>query len=627
MTKKNLPVIFILLFAGIMYFLNRGYCPIGSFHDDAYYVLSARYLAGVSSIEVGSFTRPIGYTLLLTPVAKLFPHSKVLPFKIFTIILYLCALFFVFKVFEDRFRKKWEAYLFVGLCAFNPIIFQYSPAIMNEAGFIFFTYLSIYLLRRYLDAEYDLKVLVLLAFSLAWLGLVRVEGIFLGGLVFLYFLHAKRRKNALFFFLFFALFLLPLMLKGGGRGYNYKVSLVNYIYSFTEGNVFDLVKTNIIEYLNYLPDSLVFPFYRPGDVHGIQVLFGIVIAVFIIAGFLRPIFTPSLDRIIRIYISVYAVIHLLLAAHRYRYFVAFIPFMLFFLIRGIDLFFSRARCYIQCIIMVMYLVAAYAATVHKKPPPPYQETISYIKENIPKDAKVAVNLNYTYSFYTDRNCIGASHAYETEDEHFAYYADADVDYIVLFYIHSPGTKYSFAQFNVAANKRRRRILINKDRYDVVWINYKEKSAILKPNEEFKKSFVKAMDVAEKAQKKLKTGDLEAAERLYLKAIKINGKIPVIINNLSFIYFSQGRLEKAKEILFEGIKNCPQSPMLYNLLGEVFFQEGNLPEAEKYFKKALANAEWFYDSKAEDVARKGLTKVTKQGKIIIARTEHKGGERK
>ena len=621
--KNSFAALFIIIVAAALYIANIKNCPVSSFHDDSYYVLTARQIAGVydpTKIPHLFFSRPLGYTLLLAPVVRLFP-GKIIPVKIFTISLYLLALFFVYKVFEDRLEKQ-ELFLFLFLCATNPVMLHYSVAVMNESAFILFNFLSVWLLKVYFaGGKGKSKNLLFTILALTALGITRVEGLFLFGFVFLWFLYSGKRKTALFFFLFYSLLMLPLELKGGGRGYDYNSSWDIFLYTFKEGHLREVISRNFIEYLRLAADKVVLPisafFEWP---FALKILAGSIIALFALRGFVRPILASGLDAVLRCYILSYVVIHLLLPAYRDRYFVGFAPFLIFFFLRGVEKIGYKVKYAVFPVLTLLYLANAFQEISHSRSAKLPEESFTYIKEKIPEGAHLASNLAFNLIFLTGRACIDASSKINC-DENYAYYLRSDIEYVVMFHIYRPGTAYSFAQGNVASEKRSRQYLLNGERFEPIYVNEKEKVVIFKLRDEFKKTFKAAMKIAHPAAEKFKKGDFDTAEKLYKEALKINGSIPVIINNLALVYTIQGKSDEAEKTLLEGIRRCPDSPMLYNMAGEVFIGKGMLEEAKKYFEVAGEKARKMFDNHSEKIAAQRIVLMNENSSRFAGETKN------
>jgi len=82
----------------------------------------------------------------------------------------------------------------------------------------------------------------------------------------------------------------------------------------------------------------------------------------------------------------------------------------------------------------------------------------------------------------------------------------------------------------------------------------------------------------------KLGRFEEAENEYLKAMRINDKIPEIYLNMANLRIKQQRFGDAVEILGQAVALDPRNPEVYNLLGMAYFNMGDYAASARACQK-------------------------------------------
>lgn len=81
-------------------------------------------------------------------------------------------------------------------------------------------------------------------------------------------------------------------------------------------------------------------------------------------------------------------------------------------------------------------------------------------------------------------------------------------------------------------------------------------------------------------------NLEEAEAMILKALKIKPGDGYITDSLGWVYFQKGDLPKARLHIEKALKILPDEPVIVEHMGDIFLKLGKGRQAEKYFRKAL-----------------------------------------
>lgn len=132
--------------------------PVGSFWDDAHYIILAESLADGTGYRLTNLPGapveeafPPGYPLLLAPLVTLFPENFV-PLKLLSLIFWLASLPLVYQLFNRRFTPPIALGLWAAV-ALNPHLVGMATTVMSEAPYLFLTLLSLVLFDRWQAEE------------------------------------------------------------------------------------------------------------------------------------------------------------------------------------------------------------------------------------------------------------------------------------------------------------------------------------------------------------------------------------------------------------------------------------------------------------------------------------------
>lgn len=138
----------ILLSSLILCLLRFNTIPVGSFFDDAHYLVLAESLANGQGYHLVNYPHapaerafPPGWPVLLTPIVSLFPGNLFVP-KLVSLFFTLGTFPLVYTLFAPRLARPHQMGLLI-LVALNPHLVGMSGTVMSEAAFLFFSLLSL----------------------------------------------------------------------------------------------------------------------------------------------------------------------------------------------------------------------------------------------------------------------------------------------------------------------------------------------------------------------------------------------------------------------------------------------------------------------------------------------------
>jgi hypothetical protein len=192
---------------------------VGSFDDDASYVMTARALAHLhgltSTLPVGLpliSTYPIGYPTLLAPLAAIGGHAT-LPMRVLSAVLFLMVFPLTWAYLRGRGFGRRFTYVVLALLALNPVLATYGSMVMAEVPFVVAFLLTLLALERWADQSRTWTVaggcVIVLLPALVW---IKEAGIGIAAGAMLYLLWRKAFRKALAAAVGFVALLLPLLI-------------------------------------------------------------------------------------------------------------------------------------------------------------------------------------------------------------------------------------------------------------------------------------------------------------------------------------------------------------------------------------------------------------------------------
>ena len=97
-------------------------------------------------------------------------------------------------------------------------------------------------------------------------------------------------------------------------------------------------------------------------------------------------------------------------------------------------------------------------------------------------------------------------------------------------------------------------------------------------------------------------NLDEAETMIQKALKIKPGDPYILDSLGWVYFQRGQLDKAYLYIYKAFQTSPKEVAINEHLGDIFLKRGKKNEALKYFRRALEFSKAKEDQNPEEIKR-------------------------
>ncbi len=201
-TTRNTYTAALVILSAVWSMVRFNDIPVGSFFDDAHYLVLAESLATGRGYHLINYPQspletafPPGWPLLLVPVTAVFGTSLFWP-RLLTFAFWLGSILLTGRLLAHRLPPP-LAPLFLALVALNPHLIGMAGTAMSEAGFLFFTLLTLTQLQTWADQPEKRTLWRLLAIGLAaFLALlVRTIGIALVAAVVISLLRTLRRQQ------------------------------------------------------------------------------------------------------------------------------------------------------------------------------------------------------------------------------------------------------------------------------------------------------------------------------------------------------------------------------------------------------------------------------------------------
>jgi hypothetical protein len=192
---------------------------IGSFDDDASYIMTARALAHLhgltSTLPVGLplvSTYPSGYPALLAPLAAIDGHAT-LPMRVLSVVFFLLVFPLTWTYLRGRGFGRVFTYAVLALVALNPVLATYGSMVMAEVPFVAAFLMTLLALERWAGQRSTWTVaggsVIVLLPALVWL---KEAGIGIAAGALLYLLWRREFRKALAALAGFIVLVLPLLI-------------------------------------------------------------------------------------------------------------------------------------------------------------------------------------------------------------------------------------------------------------------------------------------------------------------------------------------------------------------------------------------------------------------------------
>jgi len=590
--KTKYLIIFILAGLTALYLLSVNFHFIGYFNDDAWYINAARYLAGEQNLYRELTTRPIGYPALMVPVVKLFP-GQTYPLKLYSVMFFLLSIALIYYLLKDRLKKA-ELISVILLTGFSPLAVIFSGDIIAEIPFLFLTVLFLLVYRGLedkLEAD-NISGVALLSFLLAVIFYVKTQGAILYISFLITLLYKGKRRCVLYSLFFYLLLILPLFI------FLKKASLDKYIierFFSTPSGFSALLKSfalNAVFYVkSFMVEVLFFePLVKIRDHLALSPVF--IPSLFVAILLFYFIFTDSKIKldILKIYLPLYMLIHIIWVNVSIRYMIPVFPFFIMYFFVNLEKYGKYVYRTALAIALAGYLSAdtkAVIKSVYKLNDPCLSapQTYNWIRNTV-KDKYIMCNFSSKTFFKTGKVSIN----YDIFSPGILYckLLKSDIRYVCLL---SSGQlqRSALEQAPEIYHKRINSVMKPGVFFEKVYANPVEDTVVWKVRDELNPGFLSAYGKYVIAMKKFTEGNIEGSIRELEAALNIFPWFPAAARELASMYMIKSRFQKAINTAASVLEKFPYEPYLNALMGRAQYESGNMEKAAVYWKRAYKSA--------------------------------------
>lgn len=601
-TRYRTLIFYIITAAALfIYIFSADYNSLGQYNDDAWYINAARYLAGVQSIQKDLQGRPLGYPLLLAPVARMFPES-ISVFRITSIIFMIMIPILVYYLLGDMFKPN-EILVFIALLCHNHFSVILSGDVLSDVPYLLFTFAAIILLKYYLCDENNMLKLFLMCIVLAILFYIRPQGILLYISLLSYFIISKRYRTVLYMTFFVLLAIIPAVLPGAVAGSSIDKYIAELGMTYGSSSFFHSMFGNALYYLKWgiyigllgivhfdwnafmYPDFVIIPV-------------SIFVLVLIIAGFLKKE-DKEFMKPIKIYLLLYIMLHFMWVNVSLRYMFPVFPLLLYYMIKGSIRLNRKLYCIITIIMIISYsysnsVIVGQSRGLIERKTRKHIQTYKWIDGNVPENAVLCSNFAERLFLKTSRKSIILD--FNSRDDFYHKILSNEVTYVVMYTSRfiQKSQKYSIAKVR---HLKMRYFLNDETRFKKVYVNPDEETVIWKINS--RKDFKKAWIHYRQGMILFNKQKIDMAIAEMYKALEVYKDMPIVSGNLAALHIIKKEYGKALEILDASIIRYQGDPGIYALRGKVNSFLGKDKEAGENWKKALKISEYLQDTKLKN----------------------------
>jgi hypothetical protein len=455
------PACYLVLIMGlalILYLVNFNSFQIGTYVDDAHYIVLARALAAGKGFKLVNYPTPkpdimssAGWPLLMTPVTSIW-HSSLVALKLYTLVWTLLSVYLVYLNFRIDLPTG-VILIVVALYALNPDIVGSASMVMSEPAYLVFSLLGLHLFAKFREGDFSKWYQIpLLGFVLSWTYMIRTVGAVLMLAVLFEFLSHKRWKQATFFCFFFLIFLFPqILVKRGGNAIAPSTEW-HQVTTLIISREFDLVLSKLWHYLSHLIPRILFGAFGPLTYVGAEKFRVIWLVEIMKLTLLSIVFIGALRSIKKDTHAWYALLYLLVLGFKSgrkfterRYLIPLIPFLYYYFIKGLGTFAAKASNILPVIpkylivllptavIILVSLGRGVDSFLH-----PVSEEITdisvgttWISEHSPSDSTIMCRNPVARSLYAERKTIDFPDRFANERAILRYIDDNDITHILI----------------------------------------------------------------------------------------------------------------------------------------------------------------------------------------------------
>ena len=349
---KRFPSVIIIVIAIVFALLKYSHIPVGSFFDDAHYIVLAKSLYSGQGYRLISFPGapienafPPGWPLLLGLFFQFAPFNLVVA-KMPAFAFWAGSIFLARQIFADQLPPKY-ATIFLGLLALNPNLLGISGTVMSEPAYLFFSLVTIHLYKRWQAENRSIFHLLALIFLAIFTTAIRSIGIslllaILLALVYQY-RHIKRRYWLVLLGLLVSLISGLILFNQANGGFLIFSSLYSDHIFYISSNFVSFLK--FWQYGAILPPNMIANAIVPifdMDIFStlfssaIVQLFSLMMIVMILLGFFFSLKQAGITELYFIfYVAIFYFWSVYIQDIQPRIVIPLIPFMLFYFTRFI----------------------------------------------------------------------------------------------------------------------------------------------------------------------------------------------------------------------------------------------------------------------------------------------------
>ncbi len=544
------------------------YYPAGYFHDDAIYWLLSQSLRQGRYVLLSDPSLPVfinympGYPLLLAAVGWLdgFAVGKILSL-LFTAVSGVLA-WVLFR------RRETGAVSLLALAwfAFQPLMVRSSAVALSEPFFLALTLLCFALHGRESSVRED----VLLALAAGYACLVRPAGFLLGGALFLDSLLRRDFRRAGLLAAGLVLFQGGFSLVSARLGHGASSFLGQWRLALSgapAGTFFSLVRDNLSYYGDYISWMVLFPLGRWASLlRGAPWLSGMLGILFIVL-ILRGAYAEIKFRRAAwpIFFTLQGILLALWLRPDPRYIQPVIFPCIFFFLVGISAFFpgtagARMKKIAAALGVALCLAGGARGVADSrrgiKPRLP-EETLSWIRSELPPDAVIAGEMSSTVYLHTDRRGTNFLRSYDPED-FLSHWVERGVSHVLV--EQDRGTLSTRPDANDWSSVARL-MLTQPDRYAKVRsfdADRLDLYAVREDLDRFRRAYVFYREGLAAAR----AGDWFSARDRFRAAVKESPGMSGAHDRLAEASARLNDLAQARASLAEGLSRWPSSPLLH-----------------------------------------------------------------
>jgi hypothetical protein len=354
-----------------------------------------------STAEIGPFLYPFGFPLFLSFIYY-FIGFNLIVMKIFCGLFFIASLPLIFFILNDYLSSKIYALLLLTFIAFHNEFVTFSDNILSDFPFLFFSMLSIFLIKK----KDSIRNLILLGLSITFSYFIRDIGIVLIPTLFMYqlnnFILKKKSlkntfKNLIPYLVFFSIFLLSNLLLPKGNENHLQMVLNDFSLS--------LLKSNFFYYLELLSNYFF-----------CDVIFLILILSLILTGVITNIKQHSHLLIFTLFF--FGVLLIWPHHQGMRFIFPAIPFLIYFVFNGILFFLKKVEIkpiFLVVIVLFFSLRSSYysvgkiyefhSTNTNQSFSPEMIDLYKFIQINVPQNGIISFFKPRLLRLATGRNTI------------------------------------------------------------------------------------------------------------------------------------------------------------------------------------------------------------------------------